>query len=147
MGRECFARTNAYTPRTHLVHTSYTTLRTHVFDSSEYSTPLSDGVDEAIWNVTRNWLMKDVRNFRWIVQLARISDISDRLKGALTTLNHIVDELVNVYGHGAILKVAPTGAAAILIGGQTIQSFPGPGVPHGNVATFSGDVSRRDPRC
>lgn len=56
--------------------------------------------------------------------------------GKSYTLNHIVDALADMYGHGAILKVAPTGAAAILIGGQTIQSFPGPGVPHGNVATF-----------
>lgn len=56
--------------------------------------------------------------------------------GKSYTLHHIVDALSYMYGHGAILKVAPTGAAAILIGGQTIQSFPGPGVPHGNVATF-----------
>ena len=56
--------------------------------------------------------------------------------GKSHALRHICAALVDKHGHAAVLKVAPTGAAALLIGGQTIQAYPGPGVPHGNVAVF-----------
>lgn len=56
--------------------------------------------------------------------------------GKSFTLGHVIKALSDIYGPSAVLKVAPTGAAAILIGGQTIQSFPGPGVPNGDTSIF-----------
>ena len=56
--------------------------------------------------------------------------------GKSFTLQHILEALSERHGHATVLRVAPTGAAAILIGGQTIHAFPGPGVPQGNTAAF-----------
>ena len=56
--------------------------------------------------------------------------------GKSHTLRNIIRMLEAKHGLDSVLKVAPTGAAALLIQGQTIQSFPGPGVPGGTVKQF-----------
>ena len=56
--------------------------------------------------------------------------------GKSHTLGEIVKALVQKYGPESFLKTAPTGAAALLIQGQTIHSSPGPGVPGGTVEQF-----------
>ena len=42
---------------------------------------------------------------------------------------------------GSVMVVAPTGVAALNLGGQTMHAKPGPGVPHGTMETF-GKVMR-----
>ena len=56
--------------------------------------------------------------------------------GKSFTLGEIVRALEDKHGSDSVLKTAPTGAAALLIQGQTIQSSPGPGVPSGTVQQF-----------
>jgi ATP-dependent DNA helicase PIF1 len=56
--------------------------------------------------------------------------------GKTHTLHRIVAALEDVHGRGAVLKTATTGAAALLLGGQTLASAPGPGVPSGTVSKF-----------
>ena len=56
--------------------------------------------------------------------------------GKTHTLRRIVATLEEVHGVGAVLKTATTGAAALLLGGQTLASAPGPGVPSGTVSKF-----------
>ena len=57
--------------------------------------------------------------------------------GKSFTLQSMVEALCEKWkSRSAVLKVAPTGAAALVVGGQTIQSFPGPGVVTGSTAGF-----------
>ena len=56
--------------------------------------------------------------------------------GKSLTLCEMIKALESSQGAGCVLKTAPTGAAALLIGGQTLNSNPGPGVPSGNIAAF-----------
>lgn len=56
--------------------------------------------------------------------------------GKSFTLGEIVRALEDKHGSDSVLKTAPTGAAALLIQGQTIQSSPGPGIPSGTVQQF-----------
>lgn len=56
--------------------------------------------------------------------------------GKSHTLKNIISCLESKYGEKGVLRVAPTGAAAMLIQGQTIHSSPGPGVPTGNISNF-----------
>jgi ATP-dependent DNA helicase PIF1 len=56
--------------------------------------------------------------------------------GKSHTLRVIVDALRCMYGTTAVHVTAPTGAAALLVGGQTLNAFPGPGVPSGTVEAF-----------
>jgi ATP-dependent DNA helicase PIF1 len=56
--------------------------------------------------------------------------------GKSFTLGEIVKTLEQTHGPESVLKTAPTGAAALLIQGQTIHSSPGPGVPGGTVQQF-----------
>ena len=49
--------------------------------------------------------------------------------GKSFTVQRIIAALEEMHGAGSVLVWAPTGVAAILIGGQTMQSKPGPGVP------------------
>ena len=48
--------------------------------------------------------------------------------GKSFTLRKIIDGLEDKHGSGSVLVWAPTGVAAILVGGQTMQSKPGPGI-------------------
>ena len=48
--------------------------------------------------------------------------------GKSFTLRKIIADLEDKNGGGSVLVWAPTGVAAILVGGQTMQSKPGPGV-------------------
>lgn len=57
--------------------------------------------------------------------------------GKSFTLHSIIESLQKKYGPDSVLKTAPTGAASILIEGQTIQSFPGPGVVSGTLKQFT----------
>ena len=52
--------------------------------------------------------------------------------GKSFTLRKIIDGLEEKNGSGSVLVWAPTGVAAILVGGQTINSKPGPGIPEGS---------------
>lgn len=52
--------------------------------------------------------------------------------GKSFTLRKIIDGLEEMNGSGSVLVWAPTGVAAILVGGQTINSKPGPGIPDGS---------------
>ena len=56
--------------------------------------------------------------------------------GKSHTLKAIIAALKDKLGQNAVLSVAPTGAAALLVDGQTINAFPGPGVPEGTVEAF-----------
>ena len=49
--------------------------------------------------------------------------------GKSFTTQQIISALEERNGSGSVLVWAPTGIAAILVGGQTMQSKPGPGVP------------------
>jgi hypothetical protein len=49
--------------------------------------------------------------------------------GKSFTLRRIIAALEEQNGAGSVLVWAPTGVAAILVGGQTMNSKPGPGVP------------------
>ena len=49
--------------------------------------------------------------------------------GKSFTVRRIIAALEEKNGSGSVLTWAPTGVAAILVGGQTMQSTPGPGVP------------------
>ena len=49
--------------------------------------------------------------------------------GKSFTTQRIIHALEEEHGSGSVLVWAPTGVAAILVGGQTMQSKPGPGVP------------------
>jgi hypothetical protein len=51
--------------------------------------------------------------------------------GKTFLLRYVIQELQKVHGEGAVAVIAPTGIAAINIGGQTIHSFAGIGL--GNV--------------
>lgn len=64
--------------------------------------------------------------------------------GKSHTLREISAALERKHGAHRVLKVAPTGAAALLIGGQTINSKPGPGIPHANTSCFFRRMSRKD---
>lgn len=48
--------------------------------------------------------------------------------GKSFTLRKIIEGLEEKHGSGSVLVWAPTGVAAILVGGQTMQSKPGPGI-------------------
>lgn len=48
--------------------------------------------------------------------------------GKSFTLRKIIEALEDKHGSGSVLVWAPTGVAAILVGGQTMQSKPGPGI-------------------
>jgi ATP-dependent DNA helicase PIF1 len=56
--------------------------------------------------------------------------------GKSMTLRSIICVLESVYGASSVLRVAPTGAAALIIGGQTMHSNPGPGMVQGCIAPF-----------
>lgn len=56
--------------------------------------------------------------------------------GKSHTLRTIIKILKEKLGGDAVHVVAPTGAAAILVDGATIQSKPGPGVPSGTTKSF-----------
>ncbi len=43
---------------------------------------------------------------------------------------------------GEVLVVSPTGVAALIIGGQTLHSKPGPGIPKGSTKAFGNMASR-----
>ena len=49
--------------------------------------------------------------------------------GKSFTTQQVISALEERNGSGSVLVWAPTGIAAILVGGQTMQSKPGPGVP------------------
>ena len=57
--------------------------------------------------------------------------------GKSHTLKQIVSTLQDMHGMQQVLLCAPTGAAAVLVGGQTMNAAPGPGVPNGNVVNFA----------
>ena len=56
--------------------------------------------------------------------------------GKSQTLKVIISTLEAKFGPDAVLRTAPTGAAALLIHGQTLASSPGPGVPDGTIQKF-----------
>lgn len=56
--------------------------------------------------------------------------------GKSHTLRVIIDALTQLHGSSAVHVTAPTGAAALLVGGQTLNAFPGPGIPAGTVEAF-----------
>ena len=57
--------------------------------------------------------------------------------GKSFTLQTIIAELKKKHGGDSVLVTAPTGIAAILVGGQTLHSKPGPGISKGNSNCFS----------
>jgi len=58
--------------------------------------------------------------------------------GKSHTLREIIKALraANGVGKDGVLVTAPTGVAALIAGGQTLQSSPGPGIPKGTTGVF-----------
>ena len=56
--------------------------------------------------------------------------------GKSHTLKQIVSTLQDMHGMQQVLLCAPTGAAAVLVGGQTMNAAPGPGAPMGTSSTL-----------
>ena len=64
--------------------------------------------------------------------------------GKTRVLREIVRVLEMMHGAKGLMKMAPTGAAARLLGGQTLNAYPGPGVPDGTTACFHKMRKRRE---
>lgn len=63
--------------------------------------------------------------------------------GKSHTLRKIIEQLKQKLGGSAVHVVAPTGVAAILIDGITINAKPGPGVPYGTSKAFEKMLNNR----
>ena len=62
--------------------------------------------------------------------------------GKSHTLTRIVEAL-EIKMPGGVLVTAPTGVAALLLGGQTLHQSPGPGIPGGSTKAFGNMCGRK----
>lgn len=62
--------------------------------------------------------------------------------GKTHTLLQVISALREKNGVRSVFVVAPTGVAALLIGGQTMHAVPGPGIVEGTTRKFTGMASK-----